>query len=77
MFSRNLNEKKKQKVIELSRPMQVCDFYICTKKAKKTNRLLRLYSRNIFFCRVLQICVATCLRQLRYATKQQNKRKLY
>ena len=52
-------------------------FKYVPKKAKKLNRLLCFQLRNLFFCHVVQIFAATCLKQLGCATKLRIKRELY
>ena len=50
----------------------LCQFVIfkyVRKKAKKLNRLLCFYLRNLFVCNVVQICAAICLKQLGCSTK--------
>ena len=44
---------------------------------KKPKSLLCFRLHNLFFCHVIQISAATCLKQLGYATKLHIKRKLY
>ena len=58
----------------------LCQFMIfkyVRNKAKKGNRLLCFQLRNPFPCDVVQICAATCLKQLGYATRLEIKGKLY